>query len=55
MSCTSVDRYPYYEEPSGYYTMMKMAAANSFKMLLPAQGWDSVVSIANAMDWMVQG
>jgi len=35
--------------------MMKMAAARSFKMLLPAWGWDSVVSIAIAMDKMAQG
>jgi hypothetical protein len=35
--------------------MTKMAAAISFKMLLPEQGWDSVVSIAIATDWMVQG
>jgi hypothetical protein len=35
--------------------MMKMAAAISFNMLLPTQGWDSVVSIAIAIDWMVQG
>ena len=35
--------------------MMKIAAASSFKMLLPAWGWDSVVSIAIAMDWMVEG
>jgi len=35
--------------------MMKMAAASSLKMLLPARGWDNAVSIAIATDWMLWG